>query len=214
MKKMKTTKNRHNPISKKYEERTGEILPLGFSFSRTRIYKIWVHMIDRCRDKRNRLYGGKGITVCDEWKDFITFYIWAKETGYNDELTIDRIDSNGNYEPSNCRWATYKQQNNNNCMNRSITYNGETHTIGEWGDITGIGRDLLYERIIMNHWPIDRAFCTQPEKHRTPLTDEEVRDIRRKRKEGVSSTELSKEYNIDVSCIYNLLRGVNYKHVK
>jgi len=211
---MENKKFKRNSLLKRYEERTGIVLPIDFCFHKTRIYNVWSQMMYRCRNKKNKLYGGKGITVCDEWKDFITFYLWAMNNGYNDELTIDRIDSNGNYEPSNCRLATYKQQNNNNSMNRKITFNGETHTVGEWGDIIGIGRDLLYERIIMNHWPIDKAFSTSPEMHRKPLTDEEVRDIRRKRKAGISSTELSKEYNIDVSCIYNLLRGVNYKHVK
>lgn len=210
---MENKKFKRNSLLKRYEERTGIVLPIDFSFHETRIYNIWSQMMYRCKNKKNKLYGGKGIAVCDEWKDFINFYIWTEKTGYNDKLTIDRIDSNGNYEPSNCRWATYKQQNNNNSMNRKITYNGETHTVGEWGDITGIGRNLLYERIIMNHWPVKKAFSTLSEKHRKPLTEEEVKDIRKKHKEGVLSTKLSKEYNIDVSCIYNLLRGVTYKHI-
>ncbi len=86
-------------------------------FAGTRLYYTWHAMIKRCCNKKNsnyKDYGGRGIKVCDEWlHNFQSFYDWAMANGYTDELTIDRINVDGNYEPSNCRWATHKQQSMN-----------------------------------------------------------------------------------------------------
>lgn len=85
--------------------------------SRTRLYGIWLHMNDRCRNKNNTAYshyGGRGISVCEEWSNsYETFRDWALANGYDDSLSIDRIDPNGNYTPGNCRWATKSQQSSN-----------------------------------------------------------------------------------------------------
>jgi hypothetical protein len=82
--------------------------------SQTRIYSIWDGMKKRCKNpKRHEYWNGRGITVCEEWQTFMPFYEWSMKNGYQQWLTIDRVDNDGNYEPGNCRWTTYSVQNSN-----------------------------------------------------------------------------------------------------
>ena len=101
-----------------------------------RIYKIWECMNRRCYNEQNPnypWYGGKGVTVCEEWKnDILSFYTWAISSGYTDELTIDRINCNGNYEPANCRWIPFKEQCLNTTRTTEVTIDGVTDTISHW----------------------------------------------------------------------------------
>lgn len=143
-------------------------IPRKHGMCNTRLYRIYIGMKSRCYNPHCRkfyLYGGKGIKVCDEWlgeHGYESFVKWALANGYNNSLTIDRIDSNGNYEPSNCRWADYVTQNNHTLNNHYITYKGETHTIAEWSKITGIKYYTLYSRIKKN-WDEESLF-TPPKK--------------------------------------------------
>ncbi len=108
----------------------------------TRLYRIWKGIKERCLNKNSKhyfRYGLRGISICEEWRnDFKAFYDWAMANAYADNLTIDRIDVNGNYEPSNCRWATMKEQSNNRRNNHYIEFNGEKHSLKEWSEIIKI----------------------------------------------------------------------------
>ena len=129
-----------------------------------RIYEIWNGMNRRCCDEKDsnyKWYGVKGIIVCDEWKnDYVKFRNWALENGYKDNLTIDRINNNGDYCPENCRWATQKVQQRNRGNNHLITYKGKTHCIAEWAEILGMKYQTLLRRINYSKWPIEKAFTT------------------------------------------------------
>lgn len=118
-------------------------------YSKTRLYKIYYRMLSRCYKKStsSKYYKDKGITVCEEWRtSYYNFYNWAIENGYNETLTIDRINGMGNYEPANCRWVTYKEQNNNRCSNVVFLYQGQTKTMHEWAEILGISYVTIQER--------------------------------------------------------------------
>ena len=130
----------------------------------TRLYRIWSNMKNRCintKVKCYKRYGGRGIKVCDEWLKFKPFYQWAINNGYQDNLSIDRIDVNGNYEPSNCRWITLFAQANNKRNNHFITHNNETHTLAEWSRITNIKARTLSKRITNYGWSIEKALTTK-----------------------------------------------------
>lgn len=131
---------------------------------KSRIYKIWESMKLRCYSVHQTAYkdyGGRGITVCTEWlNDFMMFYNWAISNGYNDRLTLDRIDVNGNYEPLNCRWLTMKEQTRNKRNNRFLTYNGLTKCIVDWANETGIDRRTLTKRIDVLGWTVEKALNT------------------------------------------------------
>lgn len=129
---------------------------------KTRIYNAWNSMKNRCYNQNHpnyKDYGGRGIVLCEEWKnDFMTFCSWAIENGYRDDLTIDRIDVNGIYEPSNCRWVTKTEQCYNKRDNQFVTYNGETLTITEWAEKLGINKKTLWGRLRRLNYDVDKAF--------------------------------------------------------
>lgn len=129
--------------------------------TKSQLYNVWVNMRARCYNKNNNrysTYGAKGIKVCDEWlgeNGYQNFMKWAYENGYSTEktetghikYTLDRIDFYGNYEPSNCRWITIQEQQNNRKDNKYITYNGETHTMAEWSRILNVPYYRLQSRM-------------------------------------------------------------------
>ena len=117
----------------------------------TRLYHIWCGMKKRCydpNDKDYKNYGERGVCVCDEWRsNFQAFQDWAYSNGYKENLTIDRIRVNGNYEPCNCRWASTIEQNNNKRTNRLITIANKTMTVAMWARERGINVQTVKTRL-------------------------------------------------------------------
>lgn len=144
-----------------YIVKAAELLQHGLSH--TRLYATWRGMLSRCdnrEDKYFKDYGRRGIAVCSEWKDFENFYTWAIANGYDDSLTIERIDNDKGYSPDNCRWATAKEQSNNRRSNHLLTHRGKIQTLKQWSDELGINYQTLQSRIHASGWPIEKALTT------------------------------------------------------
>lgn len=133
-------------------------------WSGRKLHNTWMAMRRRCSpscpERAIAFYYEKGIRVCEEWSDFIAFKDWALANGYEDGLTIDRIDGNGNYEPGNCRWATMTQQNNNSARNRILELNGESKTLEKWAESLGVTPSAILGRIGRG-WTVDRALTVK-----------------------------------------------------
>lgn len=149
---------KHSPQNRSYN--------LKHNLSNTRIYTILESMKQRCYNKKCKSYknyGGRGIKICNEWLEkngegFMNFYNWAMKNGYQEGLSIDRIDVNGNYEPNNCRWVTMKVQQNNRTNNHIVEFNNQKHTLADWSKILKIDKNILYNRISNRNWNIEKAF--------------------------------------------------------
>lgn len=128
-------------------------------------YRTWAMMCKRCNDSDNPLhknYGGRGISVCDRWNESFENFLADMGPRPSYEMSIDRINVNGNYEPGNCRWATDKEQANNTRRNRRITFNGLTLTLNEWAVKIGIGASGLHARLA--RMPMEKALTMPPKK--------------------------------------------------
>lgn len=130
--------------------------------SKTRIYRIYGAMKSRCQNPHNKYYsyyGGRGISICQEWDKFENFNEWAMANGYSDELTLDRVDFNKDYSPDNCRWVTRKQQMDNTRKTRLYEMNGEIHCLKDWGRIYNIPWATLWYRMNKG-MSLSEALCT------------------------------------------------------
>ena len=128
--------------------------------SGSRLYSIWGHMkcrIKNPKDHKYPLYGGRGIRLCESWEDFEPFHEWAIANGYQEDLSIERIDVNGDYCPENCKWIPLKDQAKNRRSNHTLTWRGETKTITEWSEDLDIKPNIIFARIDRYGWDIERA---------------------------------------------------------
>lgn len=126
----------------------------------SRTYQTWRSMLRRCSDVKHKhypIYGGKGIIVCDRWRKFENFLVDMSERP--EGKTLDRKDSSGNYEPSNCKWSTPKEQANNMSRNRYLTYNGKKQTVSQWADELNIPYNTLIGRV-RRGWTTERSLTT------------------------------------------------------
>jgi hypothetical protein len=133
--------------------------------SETYLYRIWTLIIQRCRNPNNPAYpryGGRGITICDQWRE--SFEEFASSIGDRPSPThsIDRINNDGNYEPGNVRWATKEEQGNNSRKNHLLAFQGVTRTISQWEKETGIPQKRILARIAQQGWSVERALTTPP----------------------------------------------------
>lgn len=140
------------------------------NMSNSKLFEVWCSMRRRCenrKDKAYKWYGAKGVKVCDEWQGeggFQNFYNWSIKNGYKENLSIDRIDFNGNYEPSNCRWITQKEQCNNTSRNIYIDYRGERKTLSELCEMYNLKYGIMHHRICDLELPFEiamnlKGFC-------------------------------------------------------
>lgn len=139
-----------------------------------RLYNIWVEMRARCeritKDSYAR-YGGRGIKVCSEWHEWDTFRAWALANGYQDELTIERIDVNGNYEPTNCKWIPRGEQARNRRTTCRLTFNGVTMSAAEWARHIGLKDKHGVLKRIRSGWSVEKALTTPPRSKRDNIDE-------------------------------------------
>ena len=134
--------------------------------SQTRLYRIWKGMKNRCYNPKvheYENYGGRGIRVCAEWQSFEAFRDWALQNGYSEDLTIERKDSSGMYEPSNCTWIPLTDQGKNTRRIRYIEYGGRKMSLADWSKELGGGPNLVTTRL-QRGWTEEAAVTTPPEK--------------------------------------------------
>lgn len=162
--------------------------------SKSKLFSIWHGMCERCNNPKHssyEKYGGRGIKICDEWLNSKDFFKWALSNGYKEGLTIDRIDVNGNYEPSNCRWVDWITQANNTSRNHYLTINGETKTVAQWARLNNIPYHHVYRRVEIG-WTVEKAVTTPIKQNMTATYKGKTQTL----------LEWSKELNCDVKTLY------------
>lgn len=137
---------------------------VGFALNK-KLYWVYYAMLQRCYSKNCKQYhryGGRGITVCKEWKDdSTTFYRWAIQSGYREGLTLDRVDNDKGYSPDNCAWVTNRVNVNHTSRTHFITYNGKTQSMKQWANELGINYSTLRNRLNRSKMTVKEAFMNK-----------------------------------------------------
>lgn len=171
------------------------------------LYWLWNGIKQRCYDSNStnyKNYGGRGIKMCDEWLTFDGFRKWADEHPRLEGTSLDRIDVNGDYEPSNCKWATRKEQGRNTRVNHYYTFHGETKLLCEWAEISGINESVLLRRIKLG-WNEDDMF--KPVAKRNMLSNEDVDGICQEILIGHTYKDIAKHFNTDSTIVLKIANG-------
>ncbi len=132
----------------------------GLSKCDKKLRWVWLAMRQRCINPENKdyiNYGGRGISICDEWSDYANFHAWAMSSGYKDKVTIERVNVNGNYCPSNCTWMVNEKQALNRRNNVKLEYNGEMYSMRELSELSGVNYNTLRNRLNNCKWSVERA---------------------------------------------------------
>lgn len=204
--------------------------------SETRLNGIFSGMLKRCYNpntKSYKDYGGRGITVCDEWRgDRMAFFRWADLNGYDDHLAIDRINNDEGYSPENCRWVSYKTNNNNKRNHVYLTFRGETLNVSAWEEKLGVKAGRLRSRIL-NGWPVELAITapfirggkeyakTKPKPENrgrvgyglAKLDEFQVRKIKERLANGESRSSIAKDFGVGSSAIVKIAKGQRWAWV-
>ena len=182
--------------------------------SKTPEYQIWRGIIQRCTNTKSpgyARYGARGISVCCRWRDNFPAFMLDIGTRPSAKHSIDRIDNDGNYEPSNCRWATKKQQERNKRSNHLIIHNGKTQTIAQWAEEVNVPRLVLYGRIGLG-WSMKQAIET-PVRNGKLFSDVVVRQIRLLASQGDSRCRISDKLGLPYCSVSDVVAGRSYTHI-
>jgi hypothetical protein len=134
--------------------------------AKSALYKRWCSMKERCSQVGNKIYHDRGISVCDDWKDYTTFRNWALANGYKEHLQLDRIDNEKGYSPENCRWVSRTQNQNNRRDNVKFTFCGVTMTLSEWSVKQNVPYKALWARLNKYRWSFEKAITTPVRQHK------------------------------------------------
>lgn len=188
---------------------------------RDRLHNIYYKMKQRCDNPNNtdyKNYGGRGITYCQDWRDFQFFSDWAITHGYSDTLTLDRINVNGNYCPDNCRWITIEQQQRNRRSNKMVEWNNEIHCCSEWDEILGYPTGTIQQRLHRG-WSIKRAMTQLLSEKQYNYNKKGIKKTKVIFPNGVekiyqSLAEASRETNINIATLKSLSTAEGQKKTR